>query len=90
MIFSRLHSFFKVLSQIHNFVLCKFYVKCDVIAKCLFMTMNPKYLFYERSKVLNESQFSLHKNVFPLIKRVKHLSEFSDFLLLEVLVIYLS
>ena len=50
-----------------------------MIAMCSFMTMNPKHLFYDRSKLLNESHFSLHDNVFPLIKRVKHLSEFSDF-----------
>ena len=61
-----------------------------MIAMCSFMTMNPKHLFYDRSKLLNESHFSLHDNVFPLIKRVKHLSEFSDFLLLEALAIYLS
>ena len=52
--------------------------------------MNPKYLFCEKSKLLNESHISLHENVFLLIKRVKHLSELSDFQLLEVLAIYLS
>ena len=65
----------------------QFHVKCNMIARCFFMTMNPKYLFFERSKLLNESHFSLHENVFSLIKRVKHLSEFSDFLLLKVLAI---
>ena len=37
---------------------------------------------------MNEMHISLNGKVFPLIKRVKHLSEFSDFLLLEVLAIY--
>ena len=31
----------------------------------IFMAMNTKYLFYERSKLLNESLISLHENVFP-------------------------
>ena len=52
------------------------------------MTMNPKYVFYKRSKLLNKTYIFLNRNVFPLIKRVKHLSEFSDFLLLEILAIY--
>ena len=85
--FSRLHSFFKVLSQIHNFVSCKFHVKCNLIFTG--MMTNPKYVFY-RSKLLNETHISLNEDVFPLNKKVKYLSEFSDFLLPGVLSIYLS
>ena len=51
------------------------------------MTMNPKYLFYERFNLLNKNE-NENENVFPLTKRVKHLSEFIDFLLLEVSAIY--
>ena len=49
--------------------------------------MNPKYI--SRSKLLNKTRISLKENVFSFIKRVKHLAEFTDFLLLEVLAIYL-
>ena len=83
--------FTKVLSQIHNFVLCKFHVKCNLIASCFFMTMKLNYFF--SIKVQNfwmKLHVSLNENIFPLIKRVRHLPEFRDFLLLEVLVIYLS
>ena len=50
--------------------------------------MNPKYIF-SRSKLLNKTHISSNENVFSLIKRVKHLAEFPDFPLLEVLAIYL-
>ena len=44
---------------------------------------------FSRSKLLNKTHISLNENVFSLIKRDKHLAEFSDFPLLEVLAIYL-
>ena len=37
---------------------------------------------------MNETHISLNENVFSLIKRVKHLAEFTDYPLLEVLAIY--
>ena len=43
------------------------------------MIVRPKY-FFKRSKLLNESHIFLNENVFSLNKRVKHLSELSDFL----------
>ena len=39
---------------------------------------------------MNETHLSLNNNVFSLIKRVKHLAEFTDYPLLEVLAIYLQ
>ena len=50
--------------------------------------MNPKYIFFKRSNLL-KTYISLNENAFSLIKRVKHLAEFHDFPLLEVLEIYL-
>ena len=44
---------------------------------------------FSRSKLLNKTHISSNENVFSLFKRVKHLAEFTDFLLLEVLAIYL-
>ena len=82
--FSRLHSLMKVFSQINKFVLGKFHMKCNLIEfSYVFMIISPKY-FFERSKLLNETRISLNEDVFPLDKRVKHLSEFSDFLLSKV------
>ena len=49
-----------------------------------FMIMNPKYYFEWNSYI------SLNENAFPLNKRVTQLSEFSDFLLLEVLVLVIQ
>ena len=78
------------LSWTNSFVLCKFHVKCNLIVLSdnhVWALMNPKY--FSRSKLLNKTHISLNENVFSFIKRVKHLAEFTDFLLLEVLAIYL-
>ena len=53
------------------------------------MIMKPQY-FFKRSKLLHETHISLNGDVFFLDKRVKHLSELSDFLLPEGFAIYLS
>ena len=50
-VFTRLHSLFKVLSQIHKFVSCKFHVTCILIANFVPMIMNPKQFFF----LLNET-----------------------------------
>ena len=66
-------------------------MKCNMIASVFYDPESKiSFLAFVGSKLLNESHFSLHENVFPLIKRVKRLSQFSDFLLLAVLAIYLS
>ena len=79
------------LAQINSFALCKFHVKCnfDRAVWQLCMSTDESKILFSRSKRLNKTHISLKENVFSLIKRVKHLAEFTDFLLLEVLAIYL-
>ena len=47
-------------------------------------------IFLQKVYFFNETHISLNENVFSLNKRVKNVSEFSDFLLPEGLVTYLS
>ena len=56
-------------TQVHNFVSCKFHVRCNLIATKLCF----QNIFHLRSKLLNETHISLNEDVFPLNNRVKHL-----------------